>query len=761
MLRRAGWIAVLAVLLAVGGAVVFLLRGVVLQDREEPFPLMTETVPGPRQDVLDMVWVPHSTVEPSAPAGGDPGTHLHWVAGRPGVAHVTLPEPPGRTRLAALVAPSGSVYEWAGVLPSSASFEFRTGVLSSGTGVRFNVDLVDPAGQVHSLFSQTEVPHAPISVSRWIERFKVSILPLSEEGGLPTGGWSPARVDLSPWSGRPVRILLRVESPAEALNQSPGIAVWGAPQVWFPSPERPPAKRGRANPWFGTSVVLAVTETTPPGASLEGVPSPAGVFLRESVFFPLFYTSDIRPAEALKHLLFSSRLVPSLTQTTPPRSAWPRVFGENSYRSVAVGAFSDDMMDTLTEAGIDEIRQLPHDGHDPLLSARLVADSAQDRDRGPRLVIAFFRDLPAFRLPPVRFWAFSSRRFPWSSIGWRHMRRAAEGAYIEESVGRLMESLNARSPSALVAAVSLRGEVVDPLPVFWPGTGRRGKMFIAENGWGMREGEIRILFALRQGDRWEPGLCRSNGEILDVGPTLLKALEMPVAPGTGRAWDVGAAEHAEGSLGRWVVRSPWAKALIVDGRYKYIRHDLAAARSAPSWPVRPVSVRVDFPAEEIFDLWEDPGEHKNLTRSRRHLLARMRDVLGEADPDPVDVWLGFSNPRGARVDGSVTCSAGAITQAWGTVPISRGGAYEFSFSTTEASGTVAFRTWPPDSSYSMRLRVDGRPLSPGQFQVSRWGLPLFESMRNEWQDKTEFDWMDGWAPPVPSTGPVVSLGRVR
>ncbi len=288
-------------------------------------PSMEEEGLGPRQNQLNMTWVARFPVpleELSVLLEKYPKTHFQWTAGQPGLAHVTLADPPGWTRLSALAAGSGSVYEWAGVLPSSATFEFRAGVLSTGTGVLFMVDLVDSFGQAQSLFSETEYSSPPPLVSPWTKRLPISIQSLFDSPVEEAGAWRSARVDLSAWSGRPVRILLRLS--AGQASPGPCFGFWGAPRILFPAVVRPIIKRGGPRPPPGTSVVLAVAETTPPGASLEGGPSPLGDFLRESVFFSRFYTSDTRSGEAMKQLLFLSPPASPAPPVSAPPLAWPR-----------------------------------------------------------------------------------------------------------------------------------------------------------------------------------------------------------------------------------------------------------------------------------------------------------------------------------------------------------------------------------------------------------------------------------------------------
>lgn len=770
MRRRVGWLIVLAALLITGGSFFRFLKGFVLEDRQEPLPSFDERSPGPPQTALDFTVAPllggprpdASWESLSSLLDQFPETHFQWKAGKPGVALVTLPGFPkedetpgeerskksfiarlihkaqdrnsfdstgglGKTRLPALVAGEGTVYEWTGVVPSSASMEFCTGVLSSGPEVHFRLDLVESAGEFPLFFSQTDF---------------TGVSPSS----VPSHSWHSARVDLSPWAGRPVRIRMRVEAPPDQSGSRPWVGFWGAPRLWSPVPERPFLKRRGRPSKPESSVVLSVLETTP---DLGGESPHLDVVLRESVSFSRFYTSDVRSTQAFQALF-------STGTEGPSRFAWPRLLGEKGYRTLAVGAFSEDMMETLSQAGFDEIHQLSHTGYDSLLAGRRVMNWARDRERGPVLILVYFRDLPRYRLPPLRFWITALRALPWSTFRMGRWKRTMESAYMDESVGRLAETLNEDPQFPLYALVSLKGAVLDPTPVRWPRTGRQGNVFLNERGWGLRESEIRTLFAVRQGDRWLPGLCRSVGQGADVGPTLLTALGVSPGSRKGPPWNLETASLSEESNGVWVFHSPWAKAINLDGRYKYILHGPSAMRSDLFG--RPVEI--DFPAEEIFDLWTDPGEHRNLTHSRRHLLARVREVMAEADPTPVDIRLSFLNPTGTVIESVVTCSAGSISSVRGTVPLVRGGSYQFSFSTSALAGEVTFRTWPPQSSYSMRLLSNRRPLSSDQILVSRWGLPLFESVKKEWIDKTEFGWMDGWAPPVPSSGPSASLGRV-
>lgn len=764
-LKRGMWIVVLGALLSAGSGILYFLNVVLVDDRAVPFPSVErQASPGVRESFLSWTTEPPIRV-PSSSSHGDlsrvladhPEAHFRWRDEALGVARVTLADPPGQTRLVALVAEAGSAYVWSGKLPAGSALEFRTGILSQGDAFQFRVDLEDETGQSHPLFSKTMPSPRHRSTVEWTRILPSFLREVLEDRDHGDERWSPARVDVSAWAGRSVRVVLRVDVSLDPSRPSPGIAFWGDPGIWFPPAEKRSSLRRTRDEPPAPPVVLAVLETSPQiGGFSDGIAAKAfprwEAFLRESTLYSRFYTTDTRSEDALRGTLFSPSFAPENGEIFP---SWPALLGERGYRSLAVGAFSEEMMSVLSDAGFDEIHRLPHDGRDAVLAAGRAVEWVRDQRHGPQVVLAYFRNVPSRRCPPVRFWAFSLERFPWSPSRWVLWRRATDSAYVNDYVGRLAEGLDSGVSGPLLGVVSLRGEVLAPMSVRWSKTERRGKIFFPEGG-GLRESEIRTVFALRHRVHLGPRLYRDPGSLSDVGPVFFQALDLPFPNDRRRS----ATQTQAVSGGPWVVRSPWAKAVIVDGRYKYIRHGPSRKLSVSRWGRSVKGLWSDHPAEEIFDVWSDPEEQDNLVRSRRHLLARMRKVMEEEDPDPVEIRFGFTNPSGEGLRGVVTCSGGKLSHVWGTFPLDQRGPYEFSFTTNISSGTFAFRTLPPDSSYSLRFHIKGRPLRSSELLVSRWGLPFFESTWNEWHDKTNFIWMEGWIPPPLSSSPVGSLGRV-
>jgi hypothetical protein len=740
-LKRAALVLMTGGLFFLVGAAFYFVRVRVVDDRRIPFALEPREGSGPPpvssaehrtgRIAWTAVGTPLLKTTPSIPEAAvfrkdHPESDFKWDPAVPGTARVTLGDFSGRTRLVALAGTVGSVFEWRGVMPAGAWFQCRIGLLATEGGVLFSLDLEEsPAGETKRVYSET-LSASPLGVSE-------------------KEPWRPIRVDLSDWGGKTVRIRLNTAVAEPVGSEVSCAALWGTPEIRFPQPALV-ASRPRKNP-LDLPILLAAFESTPDDLlfPLQTSRSRLSGFLGESVWFPFFYTADVRPDQSLESLIFLSS------------AAWPDILGRHGYRTRAVGAFSDEMMDLLDRAGFEEIHRCPLDGYDTIRSAGRAVSWVRDSSSAGDFVFLYFSDMPRGRWGPVRYWA---RGTPIGVSRWSQWKRSGEDAYRDDYFGRVVDSVDEKEGEWIVGAVSLRGRGRVPVPVVKTKTGRSKMMAMDDSGGGMREREIRVVFGLRSLQRWAPGLCRSPGQIPDVGSTLMGTLHMPVVPGRGRVWALDKAASLSDSSGAWVVRSGRSKAVVVDGRYKYIRHGSlrasTTARGGSAWG----GVQMDYPAEEVFDLWNDPGERKDLARERRNLLARLRDVLDEMDPDPAEVRLSFLNPTGRRVDGMINCIQGQLGGVVTSVGGRRMGDYEFIFSTNAVSGDIRFRTWPPLVPFRLRVLVDGKSLDPSRIQVGRWGIPLFEIKGDEWFDKTKFGWMDGWAPPRPSTDTVVSVGRV-
>ncbi|MFB0518638.1 MAG: sulfatase [Acidobacteriota bacterium] len=113
-------------------------------------------------------------------------------------------------------------------VPREAIFDFGYGILrnvwgSPGDGVQFSVRLTDPEGEAHTLFSHYIDPKKLTQHRRWFD----------------------ARVDLSPWGEKEVKLALQTEGsfPIEPpFSRKPDIrydyAVWSDPTVYSPKIEQ-------------------------------------------------------------------------------------------------------------------------------------------------------------------------------------------------------------------------------------------------------------------------------------------------------------------------------------------------------------------------------------------------------------------------------------------------------------------------------------------------------------------------------------------
>jgi hypothetical protein len=754
-LKRSALVLVVGALFLLFGAGYYFVRESVVDDRRIPFPRATDPTlssAGAARIGRILLTAPGGVLLKNNVMGEDtagllqdhPETNFEWDTARPGVARVTLGDGPGRTRLNSLAGAVGSVFEWRGVVPAGAWFQSRIGMVTKGTDVRFSVDLEElSSGEINRVFSETlSAPrHAHAHKNQgFLARMKVLVQGAEQEDEQ----WRALRVDLSDWGGRSVSVRLITAPVDPAVSDKSGLGMWGTPEIRSPQP-KPVAARARKTP-LDLPVLLTVFESTPEGLLFSSQPGRSRLsgFLGESVSFPFFYTADVRSNESMEQLIFLST------------GAWPDAVGRLGYRTRAVGAFSDNMMAMLDRAGFDEIHWIPHDGYDTVRAAGRAAAWVQDSSSSAELVFLYLADTPRGRWAPARYWA---RSFSVKAADWARWKRTGEDAYRDDYFGRVVDTVDQKETEWIAGAVSLSGRASLPMPIVYGQSGRRKTRVIGEAGWSMREREIRVVFGLRSLQRWAPHLCRSPGQIPDVGPTLLGSLQIPFAAGRGRVWVPEKAESSSDSSGAWVIRSARAKAVVVDGRYKYIRHG-PNRPVATAWRGDGQGAWTDFPAEEMFDLWTDPGESKNLAQERRNVLARLRDVLDELDPDPAEIRLSFLNPAGQRVDGMVNCVQGQLGEVSSSVGGRRLGAYEFAFSTTAVSGDIRFRTWPPLVPFRLRVLFNGKLVDTSRIQVGRWGVPLFEIKGDEWFDKTKFGWLDGWAPPRPSTETVVSLGRV-
>ena len=779
-------LAVVAAALLVGGSValIYFLQVLLVDDRKVSFPSEDDRAAAPRFQSDPLIGRPGTGSFRAAGRAPEeifhglralltehPAARLAWDAeARLPAARVTLSDGSALVRRRALVSPPGGEYEFPVLVPADGWLEFQLGLLSMGAGLTCFVDVVDERGAATPVFHDALVPRrhrAAHRLERWLPGFLSRALAQSTHHD---ERWRPVRVNLSAWARRSVRLRFRAEpGTTEGGEAGESAAFWGDPRVWGPRTEGTEPRRAGRIPTAGASVALVVLEhARGDGISLEGfseqTPPRLRDFFLEGVGVRRFYTNAVEPAGAWSALLTAEtprvgRPPAPLRTGTPRPATWVRTFGENGYRTVAVGAFGDADLAGAPGNDFDEIHAVPNDGYAALTaSAEALEWARRHEGRGPFLMIVYLRGVPRHRWPPIRFWALSLKRLPWSHRRWARWREAAVQSYVDDALGRFLSAFSSAAPDRPVLSVlSLAGSAAADRPVRWAGSGRRGWAYWSEPGVGLRESEVRGVWCLRHPSLPNGRLLAQPGQLVDVGPSLTALMGLgPPAGGDGRALDFRRESPTEDTVVHIAFRGREAKGLLIDGHYKYIRHRGPTPRR---W--RPRRFWIDYPREEVFDLWNDPAEQQNLAIRRRTLLARLRQSMDEIDPDPTDIRVAFRGADGARAQGAATCSTyGLRVSEDSTLPLVSRGRTEFSFTVPASSGAVIFETDPPGASYMMYLTVNGRYISPSRLRVSRFNLPLFESAGDGWHDRIKFPWMDGWAPlPATATETTAYLGR--
>jgi arylsulfatase A-like enzyme len=606
----------------------------------------------------------------------------------------------------------------------------------------------------------------------------------SARGGLACG-WEGAEIDLSSWTGRAVTLRLRSTFQADS-GAVPSTATarvyWGSPVVWTPDERtwarRSPQSPGRSALSPGQNVVWAVFESFPlpsfHGAAFDDFPGLATLD-QGGVEFPSAYANHLATPEALRSLMASDT---PPEPGAPPAKARPRPLPEilraAGYRTLLFGAPGEDPS-VWNGLGFDAVHPAPPGGFGAEGSVRQAARwLAENEGRGPYFLVVFIRAPEAHEDPSPRCWLRAARLVPSALFALRRWSALAQAVQMDGPVRRLWEQVQdlGGEDHTLLAAASLRGAPFRPEPVRRSSDGRLFRRALPRTGLGLREEEVRVLWMLRHPELPAGRKVTSPAQLLDVAPTLTALLGLPPEPGAeghafgpANGWSLDQEEAA-----RFLVEGAGGDALVLDGHYKYVRRgpstDLTSKRGG-AW-------RTDFEPEELFDLWVDPGERRNLARRRRHLLARARRAMDERRPERIAARLDFrgfaaaagETPGGAPgqpLQGLITCPGGDLWNvALSTGNLVRAGANQVSFTVDAPRAALTFETWPPAASYIFTLRFRGKTVPAEAFIISRLGLPLIEvEKRNDWFDGNKFPWMDGFPPEpaAPSDGPRVFMGR--
>lgn len=705
---------------------------------------------------------------------GQPAVNAHPFFNRlAGVVQVSLGRPPGRVaRRAALYAPADSSYEFTLFLPPAAPLlTFSYGLLPQdkrASLTQFSVELIGEDGQAVPVFSDQIKPDASrgLRSSGWLYRWLVAPWDVKARSRGPR--WRQAAVDLKGHQGKTVRLRFRTSWKAKP-KQKPPHGFWGQPVLWTKETAAAPRP---------DNLILIVADTLrwdllgTHGAQRPLTPH-LDMLARESVDFSRVTTNAVWPRLALPVVLGSrlpSQWGPAVGPASPSvadkdlfyRADWPTLAKELKTRGYRTAAFGD--LRGVTDGpvgvdwGFDEAHMFERAGYEaPQALAAAAKWISQAPSGEPFFVLIHLKDgaAPA----PWRDWLRAVPGQP-SRIPWR---ARANAAYLDRSLGRFFKVLEGHPAlaRALVSFVSVRGAGYGVFPVLSDdGEPSRRPMPLPM---GFTEGDLRVVWTLKH-HTLRPGLPVTRpAQLLDVAPTLLNILNLPL-PAT---FDGAALAGARPSrvtpaedIPNVVVHGWQGKALVSEGHFKYIRRFRAPRVKSGVWPFRR-QWRAHLAPEELYDVWEDPSETRNLARRDRNLLYRMRRLMDASDPDPMETRLLFWDLQGTSASGGVRTPVGQVLSSQGTVNFGGRSSMETNFHVQGSSGEARVVVWPPSVSHIVQMRLNQKFVAPEQTRVSKFGVPLFDRKGVDWWDPSMFPWLEGFSAPLPGEkGPLVFMGRV-
>ena len=648
-------------------------------------------------------------------------------------------------------------------VPEGAVLSFCTGARSEWGGeLEMSVD-ISTGGRTPEVLDRRKVAFVRFPAAQ--RRRLVRELPF---GGLESD-WGRVELDLSAWGGRTATLRFKADfhpdpgaPPAGPLAH----AFWGHPVLWSPEPPLPSRRRPRPPP----DVLWVVFETfpllSPDAVSVDDFPG-LSFLSREGLTFPQVYANRLDAEGGLLQLLTSQEAAspaPPGDLRTPPAKAvplFPALLRDAGYQTALFGAPGDPA--DWGEAGFDVVSAAPPRGPGGERSlrsaARWLADNA---GRGRHLMVVFIRAPKGGEDPSPRCWARAVRLSPSVLLEGRRWRALAQAVQADSALERLWTQrmrLGVDEPTLFIVN-SLRGISFRPEPVRRTSDGRLLWKTLSQPGLGLREEEVRVLWLMKHPSLAVGREISAPAQLLDVAPTAADVVGAPPEPGmagrpfvrTKNRW--GPPE--EGA--RFLIEGSGGEALILDGHFKYLRR----GRSQKVTLDARNAARTDFEPEELYDLWTDPGEQRNLARRRRDLLARARRVVVERRPERVETRFLFRGWAATPLQGSVVCPGGELWNvSLSSGALSRGGTNQVSFLVSAPESSFSFETWPPAAAFILTFRSRNRPVPTGAYLVSRLGFPLVEmEKRNDWFDGAKFPWMEGFPGDPPATGgPWITMGR--
>lgn len=678
---------------------------------------------------------------------------------------ITLNEDGRATARRALHLASGGQMEFTFPVPDGAVLTFHTGA----------------RGQTAGVFDMAAELLSPGRPGETVDARKASFFVDIPKGGAvlaaappsPSGleiPWRSVRVDLSPWAGQTVTLRLRTSFQPALHVSSTAIAhaFWAAPTLWVPDPRPVSLMRGAAAARGQQNAVWVVFESFPvPAAQAVGNDDfPGLAFLtHEGVAFQQVYTNRTDAPGGLRRLLMG-RLQERAQGPRPPKPheahPLPAVLRDAGYQTVLIGAPAGSLAE-WSALGFDDVRAAPSGGSGGESTLREAARwLAANGGKSPHFLMVFVRAPSAQEDPSPRCWLRAARLSPLSLFRAGRWRGLAQAVQIDGALERLWAQIIrlGQDGNALLSVSSLRGPSTRAEPLRRQTDHRLFRAPLNEPGWGLREEEVRVLWLMRHTRLGFERRITAPAQLLDAAPTVLELLGLVPDPGMEGLSFIGknARDQRADQGARFLIEGAGGDALVLDGHYKYIRR-------APAKDVilSGQVARTDFEPEELYDLWADPGERRNLALRRRDLLARARRAITEHLPERTAVSLVFEGYADPPLRAVARCPGGDLWNvALSTGDLVRSGSNEVSVTVGVPRASFSFETWPPPASYSLVLRAKaGVPADA--FLVSRLGLPLVEAeKRTEWFDDNKFPWMDGLpqVPPRADGRPRVLMGRV-
>ncbi|MCP4657657.1 MAG: sulfatase [bacterium] len=542
----------------------------------------------------------------------------HRATTEPWPASVKAPLP-GYVR--ALQTPLGARLGWTVALGEAPYFSFiplRTG---DGQGCRYRYRVgVEPAeGRLIELVShsvETEARPAP----------------------------APVAVDLGPYAGAEVRLLIQTDPASTGCKAQPGAGLWGSPALYDRRPAPPVAGSSeRPNVLLISFDALRADMLGAYGRRPSVTPTIDELAAESDVWewaFSCFNGTNPSFASVMTGLYGKNHGVYELTTPlpdSPPTLA--EILTAAGYRSAAIlSAHHMRHENSGLGRGFAQFTAAPR-----RWSAELAADMAMawiaEQDRPFFLWLHFFdphsphtppqpyalgfRPAVAAGLSPVDSW--SAFRSP-GALDYRHPRLGAhellylgEVAYLDRQVDRLLDFLRSRGllHTSVLALVSDHGENLTehgvrfrhsglwdtttriPLLIRWPGPRRPGRTF--------------------------PGLAQT----IDLFPTLLKALGLEVPVQDGR------------DLRQWT-ESPSSGRRLVFAEHMERRGAMVRSTEHLYMTIR--DHRSLAAGAYLYDLEGDPQQRINLAGSRPEIERELGAILARWQAERRDMAPAPSGP---------------------------------------------------------------------------------------------------------------------